>query len=414
MRVLIVNKYARITGGADQYCLLLTKGLRERGHEVAWLSTESSRNEESRGVFLPWPAEASGARDVSRATRLKLGSRAFWNRIAAAGMRQALADFRPDLVSAHKLYPQLSVAPLVVATRRRVPTVQTLHDYDLIAASLYDHRGGRVDQDDARVLARALNTSTFPVRRWLHPRFVDAWISISRFVERAYGARGIRSVMVPNGTQGRASGKPPLGFSEREGIVFVSRLVVEKGVLDVLRLARLLPELPVTVAGAGPLASAVRAEAARLPNLSAPGWVEPEAVLDLVRSARLAVVPSRWAEPSGRAALEAMAEGTPVVAFDSGGLGELVRESGGGRTVPHSADALAAACAEIYDDQASWEPLSSRGVRTIEHERSTELWVDRIAAVFERVVRTGGRIGDYSTPVVPRAETGREIDRAAG
>jgi glycosyltransferase involved in cell wall biosynthesis len=400
VRVLIVNKYARVTGGADQYCLLLTKGLRERGHEVAWLSTESARNEESHGVFLPWPAEASGARDVPRETRVKLGSRAFWNPIAAAGMRRALRDFRPDLVSTHKLYPQLSVAPLVMAARRHVPIVQTLHDYDLIAASLYDHRGSRVDRDDPRLLVRALSTSTFPVRRWVHPRCVDVWISISRFVERTYARRGIRSVLIPNGTQGRGSGQQPLAFSAREGIVFVSRLVAEKGVLDVLELARLLPEVPVTVAGSGPLASAVRAEAARLPNLRAPGWVEPGAVLGLVRSARVAVVPSRWAEPSGRGALEAMAEGTPVVAFDSGGLGELVRESGGGRTVPHSAEALATACAEIYDDPGSWELLSRRGIRTIEHERSTELWVDRIAALFQRVVSSGGRISDYSTPVV--------------
>lgn len=389
MRVLIVNKYAHITGGADQYCLLLTKGLRERGHEVAWLTTQSAENRESHGVFLPWAAQRAGAKDVSRSVRLALGSRAFWNPTAAAGMRRALRDFRPDLVSAHKLYPQLSVAPLVVAARRRVPVVQTLHDYDLIAASPFDHQGSWIDRDDPRALFRGLQTATFPIRRWVHPGCIQAWISISRFVERVYARRGIRSVMVPNGTQGRGSGQPPLEYAEREGIVFVSRLVPEKGVLDVLDLARLLPNLLVTIVGTGPLAAAVRAEAARRPNLRVTGWVEPERVLSLVRSARVALVPSRWAEPSGRGALEAMAEGTPVVAYDTGGLGELVHESGGGRTVPASPDALARASAEVYDDRSLWETLSGRGVSAIEGERSTELWVDRIADVFERVARRG-------------------------
>ncbi|MBA2763442.1 MAG: glycosyltransferase, partial [Thermoleophilaceae bacterium] len=143
--------------------------------------------------------------------------------------------------------------------------------------------------------------------------------------------------------------------------------------------------------------------------------LDPEAVVGLMRSARVVVVPSRWAEPSGRAALEAMAVGAPVVAFDSGGLGELVSESGGGRAVPPSAEAMATACMELQGDPASWELLSKRGLRTIEGERSTDLWVDRVAAVFERVVRSGGRINDYSTPIVRRARKGRKkIDVPAG
>ena len=38
-------------------------------------------------------------------------------------------------------------------------------------------------------------------------------------------------------------------------------------------------------------------------------------------------------------------------------------------------------------DRPLWEKLSSGGISAIEGERSTELWVDRIADVFDRVVR---------------------------
>ena len=47
LRVLIVNNYARITGGADLQCLKITEGLRHRGHEVRWLATESTANVET-------------------------------------------------------------------------------------------------------------------------------------------------------------------------------------------------------------------------------------------------------------------------------------------------------------------------------------------------------------------------------
>ena len=63
-------------------------------------------------------------------------------------MERLVREFRPDVVHAHKLYPQLSVAPVVVAARHRVPVVQTLHDFELVSASLLDVRGGRLDRDE--------------------------------------------------------------------------------------------------------------------------------------------------------------------------------------------------------------------------------------------------------------------------
>jgi hypothetical protein len=58
--------------------------------------------------------------------------RAIWNREAAAAMRSLIRTRKPDLVHVHKLYPQLSVAPLIVAGRAGIPVVQMLNDYELI------------------------------------------------------------------------------------------------------------------------------------------------------------------------------------------------------------------------------------------------------------------------------------------
>ena len=49
----MVNKYARITGGADRQCMALAASLRDLGHEVAFLATASSANAEVEGVFVP-------------------------------------------------------------------------------------------------------------------------------------------------------------------------------------------------------------------------------------------------------------------------------------------------------------------------------------------------------------------------
>ena len=49
MRVLIVNKYVHLTGARISTALGLAAALRERGHEVRFLSTRSPENLESDG-----------------------------------------------------------------------------------------------------------------------------------------------------------------------------------------------------------------------------------------------------------------------------------------------------------------------------------------------------------------------------
>ncbi len=74
------------------------------------------------------------------------------------------------------------------------------------------------------------------------------------------------------------------------------------------------------------------------------GDSDRDAVWRRVGAARVVVVPSRWAEPVGLTALEAMAAGTPVVAYRVGGLAEEVARAGGGVLIEPDPAALAAAC----------------------------------------------------------------------
>ena len=54
------------------------------------------------------------------------------------------------------------------------------------------------------------------------------------------------------------------------------------------------------------------------------GWVAPAEVERELADAWALVVPSRWAEPLGLVALEAIARGVPVIASANGCLGEVV------------------------------------------------------------------------------------------
>ena len=383
MRIAIVNKYVRPLGGADVHCIGLARALRERGHDVAFLSTRSAENLDDEGVFIR-PSVTHDSRDtLSTVKGADTAARAFWNPEAATAMQRLLADFRPEVVHAHKLYPQLSVAPVVVASRLRFPIVQTLHDFELLSASAIDGSGSWRDRDETRPRYRLLNSATFFVRRRIHAPRVRRFIAVSRFLAASYQGHGIEADVLPNFAESTPDATSLPRFADRKGILYLGRLRREKGVLDVIDLARKLPGIPVTIVGSGVLAERVRAAEKQLPNLVAPGFVPHPDVFKLVRNARITVTPSRCEEAAGNVALEAMAHWTPIVAYAMGGLREYVTDAGAGRVIPPDGETLVRTCAELYGDEETWVEMSKRGRAAVASAHSADAYVRRLVTMYE-------------------------------
>jgi glycosyltransferase involved in cell wall biosynthesis len=384
MRIVIVNKFAHVTGGADRHCLDLASLLRAEGHEVALLSTKDERNEEVEGRFV----EAS----VTNATRDRLrglgrsdaARRALWNPAAADAVTDLVNEFRPDILHCHKLYPQLSVAPVVLARRHGIPVIQTIHDYEFVSASPLDASGSAVDREESSAAFRTLNTATFAIRRRVHRPRVSTWIAVSDAVAAIYRLHGIDPVVIRNFVM--RDGTEPTPHDEREGVVYVGRLTHEKGSDAIVELARLLPDVHVIAAGMGPDTARIAAAASELPNLSFVGRLSSEGVERLLRSALVALMPSRWREPGPLAALEAMRAGTPIVAFDSGGLAEYVRLADAGIVVEHTAAALADGCRTLLENPTAWQRASDGGRAGVAEVFSAERHVHEIVEVYEGAV----------------------------
>jgi glycogen(starch) synthase len=136
-------------------------------------------------------------------------------------------------------------------------------------------------------------------------------------------------------------------------LAFLGRLVPDKGadlLFDALaRLAGdgLTPRL--LVIGDGPEAPALRRQAVALglgSHVEFAGPLAGGALVHRLNEARILVVPSRWAEPFGIVALEAIACGLAVIGSAGGGLPEAIGPCG--LTFPNGdAAALAARIAEL-------------------------------------------------------------------
>lgn len=392
MRIVIVNKYAHLTGGADQHCIGLAEGLVERGHEVRFLSTSSEQNVVHDGVFVPANVTHDSRDSLTLAEQARVLRRSIWNPGAANGTRRLLADFQPDIVHTHKLYPQLSVAPVVVASRAGVPIVQTLHDFEMISASPIDARGGWWDRDETRMRYKILNSASRPVHSGLHAPRVAAFIAVSRFVARVHRRHGIEATVLPNFISFDVPTRAQLpGFDERRGIVFVGRLRPEKGANDIVPLARRIPGIPVSIVGSGDLQAELADSASHLDNLDLLGFLPNDALPGILRRARVVVIPSRCQEAASIVSLEAMAHGTPVVAYAMGGLAEYVTDAEGGLIVPVDVDSLAAAASKLHEDRVAWEALSLRGHTAVRERHTSVVYAERLEHVYLGALATTGR-----------------------
>ncbi len=393
MRILLVNGHARLTGGADVHCFDLLRLLGERGHEVRMLSTLHPGNLPATGAFVPLTVDRGSRGSLARRDQARVAALACWNPTAAAAADRLIADFQPDVVHAHKLYPQLSVAPIVVASRRRVPVVQTAHDYEFVSASAVDDSGARIDRDEERASFRALNSALFAIKRGAHVPRVTAWITVSADLAEVYRRQGrIESHAMPNFV---TAADAPGPARERSGALYVGRLAIEKGLDHVIGLARRRPDLPVAVAGDGPLATEVRDAASSLPNLSFLGPLAKAEVDARMRLASLVLMPAAWREPAGLVALEAMRAGTPVVAYDRGGLAEYVRTAGAGLVTSPGLDHLAAAVDTLLADPGLWGRLSAAGVEASRTAHAPDTYLDRLESIYrtageDRTVHTAG------------------------
>jgi glycosyltransferase involved in cell wall biosynthesis len=218
---------------------------------------------------------------------------------------------------------------------------------------------------------------------------VSLTIPNSDWLRRRLHAEGINvTEVVRNGVPLRPA-RPPLKHPPT--VAFAGRLVPKKGV-DVLvhAMARVVAELPqarLLLAGDGPERRLVRETVAALgleSNVTLLGHRPRPALEHFLADAWVQAVPSRWEEPFGNVAAEAMMRGTAVVASSSGGLTELVQEGLTGFQVqPGDADALARALLCVLSDRTLAERLGQQGRATALAELTEGRMIERFVQLYE-------------------------------
>jgi glycosyltransferase involved in cell wall biosynthesis len=251
----------------------------------------------------------------------------------------------------------------------------------------------RVDAD-AGLAASGYVRSRFllaAVRAWTRVamRLADVPVCISTYLRDKFGDR--RTVVLNECSVMNADVAPRVDAGTPGVVLFVGRLMAEKGVDTLLHAMALVPSARLVIVGGGaerPRLEALARELGIEDRVDFRGGVsDRNALADIYRQAALFVLPSH-SEGLGCVLLEAMAHGVPIVATSVGGIPDLIKDSVNGLLVPpHDPRALAAAITRALADGELRNSFAARGdavVRRQTFELQTGRWIELAVRAWRR------------------------------
>jgi len=322
MKILSVHNSYQKPGGEDQVFAQEAELLRAHGHQV--LLYQASNDQ------------------VTGTNPLVLLGNTIWNRQAYSELRALMQRERPEIVHVHNTFPVISPAAYYAANEEGIPVVQTLHNYRLLCPAYTLFRDGHVCEDcvgkripwpsvvhscyrssrpATAAVAAMLATHNYK-QTW--SKTVSAYIALTAFARDKFIEAGFPAAKIfvkPNCLQV----DPGVGGGTGNYALFVGRLTPEKGISTLLDAWRELGhELPLQVAGDGPMAPEMETASRETENVTWLKWLPRAETLQRMKDASLLVLPSTWYEGFPMILAEAFAVGLPVIASNLGSMSSIV------------------------------------------------------------------------------------------
>lgn len=409
MKILLINKYHYLRGGAERSYFDTANILAAHGHEIAFFSMKHHSNEPT--VWDKFFVDNVDYQEEGVGFRKKIISifRVWYNFQAASRLNSLLEKFRPDVAHLHNIYHQLSPSIINVLKKHRVPMVLTLHDYKLICPNYNLLVRGKIwerskpDKYYRCFFDRCIKDSyskslVCVIEAYLHKFLriyskVNLFISPSNFLISKFREFDFKNeiVYLPNPFVAEVGKKNVSASAEKKYLLYYGRLSEEKGIDDLLRAYSLLKtKTPLYIVGTGPeeieLKNIVSRE--KIPNVEFFGYRTGDELWRLVSGAEAIIVPSKWYENAPYIVVEAMALKKIVIAAAIGGLTELITDGVNGFLFePGNVEDLQKKIKYVLANPELSESLGKAASASVKERNDKEKYYKSLKEVYERAIK---------------------------
>lgn len=370
MKILMTSQHSSIVGGIERFLFDTSLILKKAGHKIFGLFEHDGITDANKKLFDKiWLAGESKERD---------------------SMLAEIDEISPDIVVVHKL----TDIALLKVLNKKFKTAAIIHDHDYycirkhkyfpvgrincsltfnlffcsLCSGMLAKNSGKLALinpfDHLRILNEIRNCAKFAILS----DYMKVNLLRNAFCkDRIFKIRPPISLPSSTPQENRRTG--PLR------ILFVGQLIRGKGADLLLKVAKYLKtEFTIKVAGSGNDEGYLKSMVSELgldAKVNFSGRVSD--IGSLYEWANLTVMPCRWQEPFGLVGVESMSRSRPVVAFDTGGISEWLKDGWNGLLArPGDVRELA----QKIDDIASAEDrmllMGANGLEMVRKEYSAE------------------------------------------
>lgn len=342
MKILLVNKYHYLKGGAETYYFTLGKLLEKAGHTVIYFSMSSSEN-------LPCKQEnyfVSHKEYVNKTTfieKIKAFNTLIYSKEAYNKITKLIENEKPDLAILSNIHRQLTTSIIDALYEHKIKIYWVVHDLILLCPNytMLNNKfeicekccGGKYFNCVKNKCVKNSYLKSFLAYREAKynkkrniVKKIDLFIAPSNFYRDKmieYGFEPNKIKYIPNPIE--IGDYIDSSNNKEDYYIYFGRLSREKGIKTLIN-ACIKTNSKLIILGTGPIEKELKTYVANFASnlIVFAGFAKGNKLKSYILKSKAVVLPSEWYENGPYSAMEAMALGKPLIVRNNGGLPELV------------------------------------------------------------------------------------------